>query len=149
MPNYYIEKDGLIKGYSTNFEEFQNTVINSEYSQLEIQETERSIVNFEFADTPEYIAEQERLEQERIQELTISKTNLFKAIYLVKGLTPQDIRGRIELMPNEQQRVLALIDFDNAKDFYRKHPLFGDFALSLGFSKEDIDNIFIAGSEAI
>jgi len=94
----------------------------------------------------EYIAAQERLEQERIQALTISKTNLFKAIYLSKGFTPQYIRGRIELIADEQQRVLALIDFDNAKDFYRKHPLFGDFALSLGFSKEDIDAIFMNGA---
>lgn len=96
-----------------------------------------------FRDT-KFVIEQDLAKQEQyLQSLKISKTDLFKAIYLSKGLQPQDIRTAIEQIADEQQRVLALIDFDNAKDFYRKHPLFGDFAISLGFTKEDIDNIFL------
>ena len=59
MTNYYIEKDNKIIFVDTDLERLQSTVSIGEYSTLEIQETERPIENFEFADTSEYIAEQE------------------------------------------------------------------------------------------
>ena len=55
MITYYIEKDNKIIFVDTDLERLQNTVIGQD---LIIQETERPIDNFQFADTPEYIAEQ-------------------------------------------------------------------------------------------
>ena len=55
MTNYYIEKDNKIIFFDPDLERLQNTIIGQD---LTILETERPIVDFEFADTPEYIAEQ-------------------------------------------------------------------------------------------
>ena len=68
MTNYYIEKDGKIIFVDTDLQRLQNTVALGEYSELEIKETERPIVNFEFADTPEYIAEQKQKENAIIKQ---------------------------------------------------------------------------------
>ena len=58
MTNYYIEKENKIIFVDTNIEKLKNTVALGEYEYIDIKETERPIINFEFADTPEYIAEQ-------------------------------------------------------------------------------------------
>lgn len=51
MTNYYIEKDGRIIFVDTDLQRLQNTIIGQD---LTILETERPIVNFEFADTTDY-----------------------------------------------------------------------------------------------
>lgn len=56
MTNYYIEKDNKIIFVDTDLQRLQNSIVGQD---LIILETERPIENFEFADTPEYIAEQE------------------------------------------------------------------------------------------
>ncbi len=59
MKTYYIENDGQIILFDTNLKKLQDTLVfMPHYSELSIQETERPIVNFEFGDTPEYIAEE-------------------------------------------------------------------------------------------
>lgn len=153
---WVIVKDGILEQYSEN--RISEIALDEEGNELSHSDFE---VNIEFStfnesawdwssnppvnisQTPEYIAEQAQKERERIDNLTIPRTDLFKAIYLSKGLTPETIRSTIESIEDEQTRVIALIDFDNAKTFYRKHNLFSDFALSLGFTSIDIDNIFI------
>lgn len=56
---FYIEKEGRIVLYNEDLTKIQNTLLcMPQYQGLEIQETERPIVDFQFADTPEYIAEQ-------------------------------------------------------------------------------------------
>lgn len=55
MTNYYIEKDNKIIFFDIDLQRLQNTVMGQD---LEIKETERPIENFEFADTPEYLAQQ-------------------------------------------------------------------------------------------
>ena len=51
MTNYYIEKDGKIIFVDTDLQRLRNTIIGQD---LTILETDRTIINFEFADTPEY-----------------------------------------------------------------------------------------------
>ena len=58
MTNYYIEKNNKIIFTDTDLERLQNTIALGEYASLEIKETERPIVNFEFVDTPEYLAKE-------------------------------------------------------------------------------------------
>ena len=55
MTNYYIEKDNKIIFVDTDLQRLQNTIVGQD---LVILETDRPIENFEFADTPEYIAEE-------------------------------------------------------------------------------------------
>ena len=64
MTNYYIEKDNKIIFVDTDLQRLQNTIIGQD---LIIKETERPIENFEFADTPEYIAEQVQERQAKFE----------------------------------------------------------------------------------
>ena len=59
MTNYYIEKDNKIVLFDTDKNKIQNTLIfMPQYEGLEIKETQRTIVDFRFADTDEYKSEQ-------------------------------------------------------------------------------------------
>ena len=71
MTNYYIEKDNKILLFDEDKQKLQNTIaFMPQYKDLKILETERPIVNFEFADTTEYIEKQ----------LNIAKTNKYNEI---------------------------------------------------------------------
>lgn len=57
--NYYIEQNGKIVLFDTEKERLQRTLeFTPQYADLEIQETDRPIENFQFADTEEYQAAQ-------------------------------------------------------------------------------------------
>ena len=84
MTNYYIEKDNKIIFVDTDLQRLQNTIVGQD---LTILETERPIVNFEFADTPEYIAEQlETKKREKILENAKKRDE-----YLLSGVTYKDV----------------------------------------------------------
>ena len=51
---YYIEENNKIIGFDTDKARLEQIIAMPQYSHLEIKETERPIVNFEFADTDEY-----------------------------------------------------------------------------------------------
>lgn len=71
MTNYYIEKDNKILLFDEDKQKLQDTIaFMPQYKGLKILETERPIVNFEFADTPEYIEKQ----------LNIAKTDKYNEI---------------------------------------------------------------------
>ena len=68
---FYIEQDNKIVLFDEDKQRLQNTIaFMPQYKGLKILETERPIVNFEFADTPEYIKKQ----------LNIAKTNKYNEI---------------------------------------------------------------------
>ena len=68
---FYIQQDNKIVLFDEDKQKLQNTIaFMPQYKGLKILETERPIVNFEFADTPEYIEEQ----------LNIAKTNKYNEI---------------------------------------------------------------------
>ena len=71
MTNYYIEKDNKILLFDEDKQKLQDTIaFMPQYKGLKILETERPIINFEFADTTEYIEKQ----------LNEAKTNKYNEI---------------------------------------------------------------------
>lgn len=72
MTNYYIEKNNQILLFDTDKQKLQATLkFTPQYKGLEIQETQRPIVDFEFADTEEYISEQlAKAKESKTQEAT-------------------------------------------------------------------------------
>ena len=58
---FYVEKDNKIVLFDEDRNKLQTTLsFMPQYKDLEIKETDRPIENFEFADTPEYIANKQR-----------------------------------------------------------------------------------------
>lgn len=94
------------------------------------------LVNGEVIDnTEEYEAEKARQEAERIAMLSLTKREVFLAIYQDKGITPEQIRAQI----TDQG---ALIEFDYAEKYYRGNPLIDLLGASLGYTKEQLNYLF-------
>ena len=84
-------------------------------------------------------------EKERIAMLSLTRGDVFRALFLAKQITRDDIRALIknnELI-SEAQRELALIDFDEALNFYRGNTLIDTLGLALGISSEQLDKFLI------
>ena len=133
---YYIEQDGQIVLYDEDRQVLENTLeFTPQYAGLEIKVTDRPIVDFEWADTPEWQEKQAQQERERIAKLSLTKREVFLALFRAKGLTPETIRSQIT-SPE------ALIEFDYATEYYRFNPLINQIGLKLGFTPEQIDYLF-------
>ena len=134
---YYIEDNGQIVLYDKSREVLENTLeFTPQYAGLEIQETDRPIVDFEWADTEEWQEKQAQKERERISKLSLTKREVFLALYKAKGITPEQIRSQL-LSPE------ALIEFDYASEYFRGNPLIDVIGQSLGFSAEQLDYLFV------
>lgn len=154
MTNYYIEKDNKIVRLFSNKAKMTSTLkYLPEYQGLEIKETERPLVlsddgtYYVFADTPEYEQEQAQKEAERIAMLKLTRGDVFRALLMAKGVTRQQIKAQLEAMPmttqeEQLERELALIDFDEALDFYRGNALIDIVGTSLGITKQQLDEFF-------
>lgn len=94
--------------------------------------------------TPEEISEKEQV---RIANLHLTRGDVFRGLLLAKGATRADIRGLIELMPEETpeqkiQKEYALIDFDEALEFYRGVALIDTLGAKLGITSEQMTKFF-------
>ena len=83
----------------------------------------------EIVENPNYEAEQAQKERERLNELSMTRSDFFDGMIMAFGLDSKELRviienvlGSINITP-VQIRV-ALNNYDNALNFYRKHTLF-------------------------
>jgi hypothetical protein len=90
---------------------------------------------------------QEELEYEekkRIGTLSLTRGDVFRGLLQAKGITRNQIRAMIE--NNETltilQKEMALIDFDEALNFYRGNDLINTLGLTLGITTEQLDKFF-------
>ncbi len=83
--------------------------------------------------------EKEKEERERINLLSLTKREVFLALYKDKGITPDKLREQIT-------DPEALIEFDFAESYYRGNPLIDKIGIMLGYSIEDLDHLFEKGS---
>ena len=134
---YYVEKENTIVLYDEDKEKLANTLaLMPDYKGLEIQETERPIENFEFADTDEYKEKQAQEERRRLNLLNLTKADVLLALYEDKGLTPDDIKTMLK------DNVPALIKFDYASSYYRGDEVVNALGLALGYTTEEMDYLF-------
>lgn len=80
--------------------------------------------------------EKKQKEKESIALLSLTKREIFLALYKDKGLKPEDIRNQIT-------DIEALIEFDYANSYYRGNPLVDKIGEMLGYSSEDLDYLFL------
>lgn len=134
---YYVEKENKIVLYDEDKEKLENTLaLMPDYKGLEIQETERPIENFEFADTDEYKEKQAQEERRRLNLLNLTKADVLLALYEDKGLTPDDIKEMLK------DNVPALIKFDYASSYYRGDEVVNALGLALGYTEKEMDYLF-------
>ena len=75
-------------------------------------------------------------EAERIAKLSLTKREVFLALYNDKGITPDQLKAQI-------QDPAALIEFEYATDYYRGNPLINQIGALLGYTPEQLDYLFI------
>ena len=95
-----------------------------------IEETETALQAWGY--TEEEIEQQER---ERIAQLSLTKREVFLALYNDKGITPEQIKAQIT-------SPQALIEFEYATDYYRGNPLIDSIGKLLGYTSEQLDYLF-------
>ena len=104
----------------------------------EIKETETSIEAWGY--TEEEIAQQER---ERLDNLSMTRGDVFEALILARGLTKPQIRAMIENAElDDITKALYLNRFDEALDFYRGFPVFDMLGQVLGVTPKQLDDFF-------
>jgi hypothetical protein len=96
---------------------------------------------------PNWDEEQAEKERVRIANLHMTRGDVFRGLLLAKGVTRADMRGLIETMPEEtpEQRMAkeyALIDFDEALEFYRGVALIDTVGEQLGITPTQMDRFF-------
>ena len=88
--------------------------------------------------------QKEQEERERIAMLSLTRGDVFRGLLQAKQITRAQIRAMIE--NNETLSILekemALIDFDEALNFYRGNALIDTVGLALEISAEQLDKFF-------
>lgn len=114
----------------------------SENERLDFIVEENHINGYEIKETAEELQawgltqqEQTEKERERINMLSLTKREVFLALYQAKSVTPDMLKAQIT---NPE----ALIEFEYANDYYRGNPLIDTIGGMLGFSSDDLDYLF-------
>ena len=141
-------KAELLKPYTE--EERANFIVeNNHQNGYEIRETEEALQAWGL--TAEEAAEQAaRREAERIAHLHLTRGDVFRGLLLAKQVTRAQLRAFIEAMPDETPEQMiakeyALIDFDEALDFYRGNALIDTVGAQLGITTEQMTAFFETG----
>ncbi len=139
--NYYANiKDNKIIGSGARLlnEDILNIPITAEIA--------KNIQNYKFVAPDKIIpktedeikVEKAQKERERLAQLSLTKREVFLALYKDKGITPEQLKAQIT-------DPEALIEFEYANDYYRGNPLINQIGEKLGYSTEELDYLFKTG----
>jgi hypothetical protein len=76
---------------------------------------------------------------------SVTRRQLFLEL-AAQGITRAAIRAQLEAIADATTREAALIEFDEALQFERAHPLIGSLGQSLALSSAQVDALFIAAA---
>ena len=91
---------------------------------------------------PNYKAEQEAKEQERIAMLSLTAADVERGIYKAKGMDFDDIIAMVTQLQPQGLDIKALKIELKANNFYRGNPYVDAVGSLLGFTKEQLDAFF-------
>ena len=97
----------------------------------EIKETNSSLEAWGYTEE-----EKKQAEKERIALLSLTKREVFLALYKAKGITPEQIKAQIT-------DTEALIEFEYANEYFRGNPLIDLIGAKLGYTSDDLDYLFL------
>ena len=145
---FYIQQDNKIVLFDDDKQRLQNTIAFTipQFQGLEIKEVEEGYViyNLELMTVEEMKEKEAQKERERLDNLSMTRGDMFEAIILAFGKTKADIRSMIENVEGltDIERALYLNRFDEALDFYRGYPAVDLIGKMLGVSSEQLDKFF-------
>lgn len=124
-------------------EGFKNTYSDEGYYIQKVGTNEIYDEVYDVLDAPyTYIETETLIEDNPINELFLTRGDVFRGLYKAKGVTRAQIRALIEAMPEGAAKELALIDFDESLHFYRGIPLINQLGQQLGISRTQMTRFF-------
>lgn len=143
---FYIQQDEKIVLFDENKQKLQDTIaFMPQFQGLEIKETEEGYVIYDFGlmTVEEMEAKEAQKERERLDNLSMTRGDVFEALILAKGLGKAQIRSMIEQAELDTvTKALYLNRFDEALEFYRGYPIFDMLGQVLGITTEMLDKFF-------
>ena len=108
---------------------------------IEEIETIDDVRRFQIVEVPEETKEEKA---RRIAMLSLTRGDVFRGLLMAKGVTRAQLRAMIETNEGltEIEREMALIDFDEALNFYRGNALIDTVGFALGITSEQLDKFF-------
>lgn len=99
--------------------------------------------NDNLVENPKYDEEKAEEERARLDNLSMTRGDVFEALILAKGLGKAQIRAMIEKAELDTvTKALYLNRFDEALEFYRGYPIFDMLGQALGITGEMLDKFF-------
>ena len=129
MAYYVFIKDEKLDGHG-QCKLLDSNVLNIEVEEEFYNDIEKYIYqDGEIVLNPNYEAEQEQKEKERIQELSMTRSDFFDGTIMAWGIGQDEllvlIQGLLATLPiKDVKKLIAINNFKNALNFYRKHDLF-------------------------
>lgn len=92
---------------------------------------------------PNYEEEYTKAERKRLDNLSMTRGDVFEALILAKGLGKSQLRQMIEQAElDEVTKALYLNRFDEALEFYRGYPIFDMVGQVIGVTGKQLDKFF-------
>lgn len=139
MTYYIFLENGTLNGAGQCqqlTEGVENIEVNEEIYNAYIEFPDKYIYSDgKIVENPNYEEVQAQAERNRLDMLSLTKREVFLALYKDKGLTPEQLRTQIS-------DPEALIEFDFANDYYRGNPLINQIGEMLGYTTDDLDYLF-------
>lgn len=144
---YYVQKDNIVVLSDKNKDKILTTLKHKpEYQGFEILEVPDgyvAIVGRELIAKEDYEAELQQKERERLNNLSMTRGDVFEALILAKGLTKLQLRSMIEQAELDTvTKALYLNRFDEALEFYRGYPIFDMLGEVLDITPSMLDKFF-------
>lgn len=143
---FYIQQDEKILLFDDDKQRLQNTMaFMPQYQGLEIKEVEEDYViyDFELITVKEMKTKEAQKRRERLNNLSMTRGDVFEALILAKGLSKAQMRTMIEQAELDTvTKALYLNRFDEALEFYRGYPIFDMLGQALGITGEMLDKFF-------
>jgi len=129
-------KSELNKPYTEN--ERANFIVEQNHNNdYLIEEQENKLVALGLTES-----ELQEKEAERTAKLHLTRGDVFRGLLQAKGVTRTQLRAMIEAMPDGIDKEMALIDFDEALEFYRGVALIDTVGLALGITSNQMTEFF-------
>lgn len=93
---------------------------------------------------PNYEEEQRQKEQERINQLTMTKADFWIAL-LDRDITKQMVKDKINLIPDEKLKAKTLIRLDDADHFWRGDASMNVVGAMFGITPQELNYLFENG----
>ena len=119
-------------------------IMDTTFEQLDVEQSEVDGNWYLKEECPHKTDEEKaKEERERLDNLSMTRGDVFEALILAKGLGKPQIRAKIEKAElDDITKALYLNRFDEALEFYRGYPIFNMLGKQLDITGEMLDKFF-------